>query len=370
MADKQQRLVYAIIDFLNQSISEGKVRADDVEGLEVAIQCIGEAFNVDPSNQQQVDQLSVKPATLQSIFDVFLKTRDKVSNTTATGAQPASSTAKTPTADEKAQADAHKQRGNSLMSVEKYDEAIQAYDQAVSLDPSNPIYYSNRAAAYSNKGDHLAAVGDADKAISLDSKFIKAYHRLGHAYFSLGDFEKSAEAYQTGLDQDPGNASLQQALRTARSRITSAEPAQTSASRETDADSAATGGGLGDLSSMFSGMGGAGGGLPDIASMMNNPQMMAMAQQMAANGGLANLMQNPAVSDMMSRVQRGDMPSMQELMNNPALRDLWHRILKNRGESTQGRMDMSTTALQGIFRRIRLVFEGKSRAMAGGTVDN
>lgn len=43
---------------------------------------------------------------------------------------------------------------------------------------------------------------------------------------------------------------------------------------------------------------GSGGGMPDLASMMNNPQLMAMAQQLAANGGLANLMQNPSVADM------------------------------------------------------------------------
>ena len=48
------------------------------------------------------------------------------------------------------------------------------------------------------------------------------------------------------------------------------------------------------------GTGGPGGGMPDIASLMNNPQLMAMAQQMAANGGLANLMQNPRVADMVS----------------------------------------------------------------------
>jgi len=55
---------------------------------------------------------------------------------------------------------------------------------------------------------------------------------------------------------------------------------------------------------------------------MNNPQVMQMAQQLASNGGLANLMQNPAVANMMNRVQTGDMPSMDELMSNPALRNL------------------------------------------------
>lgn len=36
MSEKQQRLVYSIIEFLNQSIGDGTVKADDKEGLEVA----------------------------------------------------------------------------------------------------------------------------------------------------------------------------------------------------------------------------------------------------------------------------------------------------------------------------------------------
>jgi len=35
-SEKQQRLVLSIIDFLNQSISDGTVKADDKESLEVA----------------------------------------------------------------------------------------------------------------------------------------------------------------------------------------------------------------------------------------------------------------------------------------------------------------------------------------------
>lgn len=66
------------------------------------------------------------------------------------------------------------------MSSKKYDEAIESYDKAIALDPMNPVYYSNRAAAHSSKGDHLSAVGDAEQAISVDPQFVKAYHRLGY----------------------------------------------------------------------------------------------------------------------------------------------------------------------------------------------
>ncbi|TFK41280.1 hypothetical protein BDQ12DRAFT_600655 [Crucibulum laeve] len=181
MSEKQQRLVYSIIEFLNQSIDDGTVKADDKEGLEIAIQCIGEAFGVDPSNQEQADKLGVKPATLQSIFDVFIKTRSKIGSSSQASTSGTSSP-KAPSAEDKAEAEKLKASGNALMSSKKYDEAIDSYTKAVALDPSNPVYYSNRAAAHSSKGDHLAAVGDAEQAISVDPKFVKAYHRLGYVY--------------------------------------------------------------------------------------------------------------------------------------------------------------------------------------------
>jgi small glutamine-rich tetratricopeptide repeat-containing protein alpha len=193
-----QRLVYAIIEFLNQSIDDGTVKADDKEGLEVAsashvfirlypklilaVQCIGEAFNVDPSNQQQVEQLSVKPATLRSIFDVYIKTRDKVNSSaqaSSSSTSTLSSNTNVPSPEDIAEAEKFKGIGNKHMSSKKYDDAIETYDKAIALNPANPIYYSNRAAAHSSKGDHLSAVGDAEKAISVDPKFAKAYHRLG-----------------------------------------------------------------------------------------------------------------------------------------------------------------------------------------------
>ncbi|KAF9452597.1 TPR-like protein [Macrolepiota fuliginosa MF-IS2] len=180
MSEKQQRLVLSIIDFLNQSMTDGTVKADDKEGLEVAVQCIGEAFGIDPSSEEQVEKLSVRPTTLQSIFDVYMKTRDKVGTRAQASTSEASSSApKPPSADDKAKADKFKQEGNALMSSKKYAEAIEAYTQAISFDGTNPVYYSNRAAAYSSKGDHLVAIGDAEKAISIDPSFSKGYHRLG-----------------------------------------------------------------------------------------------------------------------------------------------------------------------------------------------
>ncbi|KAG1715804.1 hypothetical protein ID866_1380 [Astraeus odoratus] len=351
MADKKQQLVLSIIDFLNQSIQDGTVKQDDREGLEVAIQCIGEAFGVDPSDEAQRNRLSIKPASLQTIFEVFLKTRDKVSPS-ASG--PSSSSAPTkpsvPSPEDKKKADAQKAEGNKLMNAKKYDQAIEAYTKAIALDPTNPVYYSNRAAAYSTMGNHAGAILDAEKAIEVDPKFVKAYSRLGHAQYALGDYRAAADAYKKGTELDPANENLKSGLKSALERIPAdddddipslvPEDQQQSANRPSSPSSHVTGGAragadgvpnMAGLADMFRNMGGAGGpgggagggGMPDLAGLMNNPMMMQMAQQLMQNGGLERLMSNPTVADMMNRVQNGGgMPSMAELMADPALRDM------------------------------------------------
>jgi len=146
------------------------------------VQCIGEAFGVDPSDDKQRAQLSIKPATLQTIFDVFLKTRDRVSPSTTTSATSLGSSAvksSPPSADAKAKAESHKSTGNKHMSSKDFTAAIDAYTNAISFDPTNPVYYSNRAAAHSSRGDHSAAVIDSEKAIEVDLGFVKGYSRLG-----------------------------------------------------------------------------------------------------------------------------------------------------------------------------------------------
>ncbi|KIM85463.1 hypothetical protein PILCRDRAFT_66916 [Piloderma croceum F 1598] len=312
----KQKLVSSIIDFLNQSIQDGTVKQDDREGLEVAIQCIGEAFGVDPSDSES---LSIKPASLQNIFDVFIKTQAKVSSAqtpiTASSTRP-----NVASPDDKANAEKLKQAGNAQMSNKSYDLAIESYTKAIALDGSNP-------------GDHTLAVNDAEAAIKVDPSFVKAYSRLGHAQYTLGDYSAAASAFRRGLELDPSNANLKSGLTNSEDRISTDDDQPPLVPDENSAPSQSHGlppnpeanlGNMAGMADMFRSMGGAGGGgMPDIMSMMQNPQMVAMAQNMMANGGLENLMSNPAVANLMNRMQSGGgMPSMDELMQDPTLRNM------------------------------------------------
>ena len=110
-------------------------------------------------------------------------------------------------------------------------------------------------------GNPSESLADAQKALELDPSYTKAYSRLGHAYFSLEQFEESVEAYQKALDADPTNSTLRASLAAAKDKVQSV-------SKSIPTDGAQ---GMPDL-------GGIGG--MDLGSMMNNPGFMDMGNNL------------------------------------------------------------------------------------------
>ena len=98
--------------------------------------------------------------------------------------------------------------GNSAVARKDYAAAIEHYTQALAITPDNKIYLSNRAAAYSQSGQHSLAAADALKAVEIDPGYAKAWSRLGHARFALGDAKGSMEAYQKGLTCEGGQTDV------------------------------------------------------------------------------------------------------------------------------------------------------------------
>ena len=94
-------------------------------------------------------------------------------------------------------------RGNALSVKHEYDEAIDDYDFAILLDAEFAHAYNNRGNAWRAKGEHDKAIADYDEAIKIDRDYAYAYSNRGNAWHSKGDHEKAISDYDEAIEIDP-----------------------------------------------------------------------------------------------------------------------------------------------------------------------
>uniref|UniRef100_A0A6U1NHW5 Hsp70-Hsp90 organising protein n=1 Tax=Fibrocapsa japonica TaxID=94617 RepID=A0A6U1NHW5_9STRA len=115
-------------------------------------------------------------------------------------------------------ADAKKKAGNEAFAAKNYERAIKLYSEAIELDSSNHLFFSNRSACYAAKRDWTSAAEDAKKIIELSPSFVKGYYRLGLAQMEMGEFGPAAATVRKGLELDNGSSDLQKLLRLIKAR--------------------------------------------------------------------------------------------------------------------------------------------------------
>ncbi|TDZ21856.1 Small glutamine-rich tetratricopeptide repeat-containing protein 2 [Colletotrichum orbiculare MAFF 240422] len=343
----KQRLAVAICEFLSSSVSDGTLPADDKDSIDVAIQCIADSFKVDPSDKAQLTD-AVGTQNLFQIYAVYeslkkAKEQNAAPSSASASAPTPETSSKIPTEDEKKQAESLKSRGNAAMASKDYPSAIALYTEALSLNPGNAVYLSNRAAAHSAAKDHSSARADAEAAVAIDPAYTKAWSRLGLARFALGDAKGAMEAYGKGIEYEGsgGSEAMKKGYETAKRRVEELEGAEVDAPRSSPGAGAGAGG-MPDLSSLASmlgggggagGPGGAGGGMPDFSQIMNNPMFASMAQNLMSNPELmGNLMGNPRLREMADRFgSGGGMPDLNSLMSDPNIADMARNMMGGGG---------------------------------------
>ncbi|KAI9840082.1 MAG: hypothetical protein M1819_000275 [Sarea resinae] len=375
--ESKKRLALAIVDFLSTSLKDGTLSSDDAESIEVAQSCIAESFKVDPSDKTAMAD-ALGGQNLLSIYGVYEKLKGKSTASTsgpssASEARPSTPSAPTAGAStsaapgaKSAEAEALKGRGNAAMASKDYKSAIDFYTQALAISPVNPIYLSNRAAAYSATHQHDLAKADAEMAVAAEPKYTKAWSRLGLARFALGDAKGSLEAYEKGIEFEGngGSPAMKKGYETAKKRVEEEEAGDDEArspSPRAGGGAGAGAGGMPDLSSlagMFGGGAGGGrggGGGPDLSSIMNNPMFSQMAQNLMSNPGMMqNIMNNPQVRQMAEGFGRGGageggesgeggqgggggMPDIASLMQDPNIAEILTPSAKTKVKSSAQR---------------------------------
>ncbi|GKV44037.1 hypothetical protein SLEP1_g51269 [Rubroshorea leprosula] len=106
-----------------------------------------------------------------------------------------------------------KNMGNEAYKQGRFGEALALYEQAISLDPKNAVYWGNKSAALVCLGKLLEAAVGCEEAILLDPNYQKAHVRLAAIYHRLGEAEKALYHYNyTGESANPKETARAQAL--------------------------------------------------------------------------------------------------------------------------------------------------------------
>eukprot|EP00756_Hemistasia_phaeocysticola_P030356 Hpha_TRINITY_DN16283_c2_g2::TRINITY_DN16283_c2_g2_i1::g.16297::m.16297 len=105
-----------------------------------------------------------------------------------------------------------KQEGNELFKKRDFAAAAQKYSEAIGLDASCAVYFSNRAACYQELGQFSDALADAESCIKLRGDWPKAHQRKAHALLSLERLEEAEQAARAGLEFASEDAGLRGVL--------------------------------------------------------------------------------------------------------------------------------------------------------------
>lgn len=93
--------------------------------------------------------------------------------------------------------------GGTYYSQKEYDKAIEAYLNAIALNPSNDDAYNNIGLTYSSQKEYSKAIEAYQKALELNHKNDIVYHNFGNVHSYRKEYSKAIECYQKALELNP-----------------------------------------------------------------------------------------------------------------------------------------------------------------------
>jgi tetratricopeptide (TPR) repeat protein len=103
---------------------------------------------------------------------------------------------------------AYNSRGNALQALRRLEEAVESYDNAIALKDDYAAAYSNRGNALQSLQRFEEAIESYGKAIAVRPDYGDAYNNRGVALKRLERFDEALQNFETAIALLPGRAGL------------------------------------------------------------------------------------------------------------------------------------------------------------------
>lgn len=110
-------------------------------------------------------------------------------------------------------ADAEKAKGNAFYKKRNLVEALECYEKAIEIDPTNCMYLSNKASVYMEQKEYKKAIASLEEALKIGNAQNAAYKdkakiltKTGKCYSKMQDYDKACRCYERSLTEDYSDA--------------------------------------------------------------------------------------------------------------------------------------------------------------------
>jgi len=103
-------------------------------------------------------------------------------------------------------AEAHCKLGHACGRAGRYEQAVEAFLRATSMDPNNATAYLSLGVSYDRLGRYLEAIDAYERAVRLRPDDALAQRNLGLAYAHLDRHAQAMEAYKQAVRMNPDDA--------------------------------------------------------------------------------------------------------------------------------------------------------------------
>eukprot|EP00555_Chaetoceros_dichaeta_P003224 CAMPEP_0198250380 /NCGR_PEP_ID=MMETSP1447-20131203/1593_1 /TAXON_ID=420782 /ORGANISM="Chaetoceros dichaeta, Strain CCMP1751" /LENGTH=420 /DNA_ID=CAMNT_0043935205 /DNA_START=114 /DNA_END=1376 /DNA_ORIENTATION=- len=168
-----------------------------------------------------------------------------------------------------------KQRGNTHFRAKEWQQATEAYQNAMKRAPKNAAIRYNLCAALCKIKDIKGAMREIEVALDLDPNYVKAWARKADINILMNEKHRAMECYRKGLNIDPSNTECREGLQRVESQVLASPNVTEKERKEKTAKAMAD---------------------PEIQAILKDPNMRAILRNLTVNPGAAHAaMMQPSI---------------------------------------------------------------------------